>query len=359
MRTVSRTRTTLVVALGLLAGCAESRITAPQDDGFDLATAGQANATMNGLVTGSAMSGVAALGGRMPTELGPSGSAFPVPPSAGPGIPALALRLLGALPAGGGPLTVPVIRPAVLGHTYIYDPVARRYVADLSRAGAPANGVRFILYAVDSGSHEPIVSQETGYADLTDLIAGALGVGLRFRAVSGGRTFLDYAFTLTPTFTGGVLGVSGFLADEQHRLDFTIGAVGRAIGESRSARVTFDLALPSRQYHATGSIEASDKGSAETARVEVDVAIGADVIHLGGESSRAAVNARLSVNGRLFATITGDPLHPTVRGDGGRELSAVEVQVLAGLVGMVYGTIELFEHLLEPVAVLLGISISL
>ena len=82
-------------------------------------------------------------------------------------------------------------------------------------------------------------------------------------------------------------------------------------------------------------------------------------IHFTGESNADAVNAGLSVNGRLFAAITGDPHHPTVRGDGGRELSPAEIQALGGLVGVVYGVIEMFEHLLEPVAGLLGISVSL
>ncbi len=358
MRIHSKCHTALLVAAGLLAGCADSRISAPSGESFDVAAAGRANATMNALVSGAGMSGVAALGGRMPSELGASTSLPGSPEAAGSGISALALRLLQSLPAGG-PLTVQMIRPAVLGHTYVYDPAAHRYVPDPARAGAPANGVRFILYAVDPGSHEPLAGQETGYADLTEQGAVGLGVGLRFRAVSAGRTFLDYAFTLTPTFTGGVLGVTGFLADEENRLDFTIGAVGQAIGASQAARVTFDLAVPSQRFHATGSIDAAASRGVGTARVEVAVAIGSDLIHLAGESSSAAVNAGLRVNGRLFATITGDPQHPTVRGDGGRELSPAEIQVLGGLVGVVYGAIEMFEHLLEPVAVLLGISISL
>ena len=93
--------------------------------------------------------------------------------------------------------------------------------------------------------------------------------------------------------------------------------------------------------------------------MELAVTIGSDLIGFTGESSASTVNARLSVNSRLFASITGDPQNPTVRGDGGRELSPAEVKVLGGLVGVVYGVIEMFEHLLEPVAVLLGISISL
>ncbi len=359
MRALPGIRTGLIIAAVVLAGCAESRISAPSGQRFDIAATGRANVTMNALVAGSGMSGVAALGGRMPAELGASGSLSGAVAAGASGIPALALRLLQSLPAAGGPLAVQVIRPAVLGHTYVYDPAAHRYVPDPERAGAPANGVRFILYAVDPGTHEPHAGQETGYADLTDGGAAGLGLGLHFRAVVSGRTFLDYAFTLAPTFTGGLLQVSGFLADDQNRLDFTIVAAGEAIGASRAVQVAFDLAIASQQFHATGSIDAAASGATGTARVEVAVAIGSDEIHLAGESSAAAVNAGISVNGRPFATITGDPHHPTVRGDGGQELTPAEIQVLGGLVGVVYGAIEMLERLLEPVAALLGISVSL
>ena len=144
-------RNALVVAALLLAGCAESRITTPSGESFDIAAAGRANASMNALVSGPGMSGVAALSGRMPAELGAPAAVPGISSAGASGLPALALRLLRSLPAAGGPLAVQVIRPAVLGHTYVYDPAAHRYVPDPARTGAPANGVRFILYAADPG----------------------------------------------------------------------------------------------------------------------------------------------------------------------------------------------------------------
>ena len=123
-------------------------------------------------------------------------------------------------------------------------------------------------------SHEPQADHETGYADLTDQNAPGFSVGLRFRAVASGKTFLDYAFTLAPTLTGGLLRVSGFLADDQNRLDFTIGAAGQAIGGSQAAHVSFDLAVPAQHFHAVGSIDAVANGDGGTARVEVAVGIG-------------------------------------------------------------------------------------
>ena len=55
-----------------------------------------------------------------------------------------------------------VIPASVLGTTYVFDPLQHSYVADPSRTGAPANGVRYILYAVNPFTHEPVVSAEVG-----------------------------------------------------------------------------------------------------------------------------------------------------------------------------------------------------
>ncbi len=349
----------LIAGVLLLAGCAQSRITAPEGQSLDLDAASRTNASMNALVSAPGMTGIAALGGRMPAELG-APTVAPAFSAAGmSGIPALALRLLRSLPTAAAPEAVQVIRPSVLGHTYTYNTTTHRYEPNASRSGAPSNGVRFILYAVGPDSHEPIVSQEIGYADLTDQMVAGFAVSLRLRAVASGSTFLDYAFTLTPSLGGGSLEVTGFLADDHNRLDFTLGATGAGVGSTQAAHVTFDLAVASQHFHATGAIDATSGEGGGTAHVDVSITIGADGLRLLGQSNAAEVNASLSVNGRLFANITGDPHHPTVRGEGGRELTPAEIVALGGLVGMVYGVIETFQHLLEPVAALLGISILL
>jgi hypothetical protein len=177
--------------------------------------------------------------------------------------------------------------------------------------------------------------------------------------VAGGGTVLDYAFTLSPTPTGGSLRVSGFLADDRNRLDFALAAASQSGALEQSGRVTFDLALPAQRFHATGSVEAATNGSAGAVRIDVSVAIGADLIHFSGASNGDVVSVAISANGRLLATITGDPHHPIVRGSDGRELSPAETLALGGLVSVVYRAIEMVEHLLEPVALLLGLGGSL
>lgn len=80
-----------------------------------------------------------------------------------------------------------VIPPSVRGTTYVFDPEKHCYVPDPNRTGAPENGVRYALYAVNPFTHEPVVSEEIGYADLTDEGDDTPNTAaLRLRAVSGG-----------------------------------------------------------------------------------------------------------------------------------------------------------------------------
>ena len=93
-------------------------------------------------------------------------------------------RLMSAATLDVG-LASPALRPEALGSTYIYDPALRRYVVAPGRSGAPANGVRFILYAVNPVTHEPISAVEIGYADLLDEgVARPTGIDLRLIVVS-------------------------------------------------------------------------------------------------------------------------------------------------------------------------------
>lgn len=344
----------IVLVGALLAACGESPTSS--QDGLDVEATSRSNATLNSLVNGAGASSVAALAGRLPVELGGASSAGS--PEAAPGVAGIAERLLRSLPGASGPSTAAVIRPQVLGRTYTYDPGARRYVFAPGRAGAPENGVRFILYAVDPVSREPDVAHETGFAELTDLAPAGPGARLDFRAVAGGKLVLEYDLTLSPTILGGTLQVSGMLQDDQDRLNFGFSATTLLPGGA-ATRVTFELDVPTQHFHAEGAINTLGNGSSGRVQVGVTIAAGDAVIHFSGSSSATVVDAAISVNGHLLATITGNPRQPTVRGSGGRVLSPEEMQTLGGLVGMVYGVFEMFEHLLEPAAAILGVALWL
>src|ERR1051325_10391009 len=65
------------------------------------------------------------------------------------------------------------VRTQALGTTFVWDPATNSYIAS-SDSGAPANGERFILYALSQRTGLPSVPLTAiGYVDLTHASAGA------------------------------------------------------------------------------------------------------------------------------------------------------------------------------------------
>jgi hypothetical protein len=251
----------------------------------------------------------------------------------------------------------PALRSGSLGTTYIYDPAVERYVPAPGRAGAPANGVRFILYAVNPITHEPIVSVEVGYADLID--EGATrptGVGLRLIVVSEGTTYLDYRVAIDGSPNAGTLAVSGFLTDGETRLDFDISASGTVGPTGATMDVAFEFDVPARAFNVIGTVQGTHGSGGDLGRINLVVRSGLTKIDVAVTGDEHTINATVLVNNEIFATITGDHHNPVIRGAGGRELTPQEIEALQGIFRLVGAVFELFGNLLTPVAAILALS---
>jgi hypothetical protein len=265
---------------------------------------------------------------------------------------ASAARVLAATAAQDG-AGVPALPPHVKGTTFIWDATQHRYVAASGRSGAPTDGVRFVLYAVNPFTNEPVVAAEIGYADLTDIGAGrASGVGLRLQLVSGGMTYLDYSVIADGTETTGSLSVNGFLSDGATRLNFQITARGTNAPGASTGQVTFQFDIPDRAFSATGDVRGSE--SLGSQHVDLVVRVHDARIAFAVESDARSVNASISVNDQLFATVTGDPHQPVVRGAGGRELRPDEAQALGQMMGLADTAFRMLGDLLKPAEAILG-----
>ena len=85
-----------------------------------------------------------------------------------------ATALRAALLPSSGAIAASIFPPAVvLGTTYTWNATTFQYEANDPAVvpGAPSNGVRFILYALDLAG-QPIATQPIGYADLMDESSG-------------------------------------------------------------------------------------------------------------------------------------------------------------------------------------------
>lgn len=249
------------------------------------------------------------------------------------------------------------IPPEALGKTYVYDTGTDTYVAS-DIPGAPANGVRFLLYAVDPVTHaiaEPL--NQLGYVDVIDQ-SGSDNRAARIVVVSGSTTYLDYGVEASGTATGGRVLVDGFVTDGTTRADFRLDNRIEMTGLS-SGEATLDYAIevPTRDlefgFDMTLALDAEEQSAAITLGLELSgpnghVNLAGDYTTLGGSGS-----LDVDVNGDDFATIsvTTTPTTTTIEvvGARGNALTDAEREALERIFEAFEGAFEVVDDLLRPV----------
>lgn len=228
----------------------------------------------------------------------------------------------------GGPR---LFDPAVLGHTFEWDPPSVRYVST-TRAGAPAGGARAILYALD-GFISGLPAQPLSELGATDLVEGSAGGRPTLQAIvqgpGGGPVYANYR-------VGGAFGTAafsltaeGFVANDGKRLEL------QAAFAADNSSATFDISLELRARGlAVRSIERFDYfPGGYTATIDYRLRYGRDAVLMigpvtvtevtpGVSSTRADVD--FLINGRVFARIRGTNEGIALRGPDGEVLTTVQ-----------------------------------
>lgn len=253
----------------------------------------------------------------------------------------------------------PIISPAHLGRTFVYVPELDDYAVDPDRTGAPANGVRFILYEVDSADR-PIVEQEVGYLDLIDQGQGsATDADLRLLMVLGAKTVIDYHTTVDLGLGTGAITVDGFIQPEEDRLDFDIDLTGVAERSGGTAELLFNLSIDSRDFSIAGAVSGIEDVSGESGRVDLTVRHGNDSFRVDVDGNDTEIDGTVYLNGEVLALVTGDPEDPTLSAADGGGLTASQLQALGFIVKATEGVFLLVGGLLEPVAALVLLAFLL
>jgi hypothetical protein len=251
----------------------------------------------------------------------------------------------------------PLISEWHRGVTFVYSALHGRYMADPAREGAPANGVRFILYDASSGELDP--DTEIGWADLIDEgDESDEDVALRLVSEQHGLAVLDYRATLDQVGPqSGVITVDGFLRNEADRLDFDITVQGTG-GDEEAVDVAFAMGIESRGFEALGTLSGTG-GEGGPGEIDVTVRHGDHAIEVDLESTGAELTGTFTIDGELFATASGNPEHPTFTSADGDPLTTYETGVLLQMVGIVEAVFRLFAGLVAPVAGLVVLGILL
>ena len=261
-----------------------------------------------------------------------------------------------ALVPSGGVIAASVLPPALLGKTFEWNTSTLQYEAT-ARTGAPANGVRFILYALDVNG-APIVAQEIGYADILDESnATTQKVHILVVGLDPAVTYLDYTIGATTGVTSAMLAVVGYISDGTNRLDFNTTFTGTA--SSAAFDIRFDVNADDAHVRLKVTLTAPTANTLRAAvsfRLqfgdEVLVVTGSETVNLNTQEDTGTLT--VMVNGGIYATVAIVGGNPTYTGGGGQALTADDLTALGAIFDAIGLVSNQFDALVAPAASLGG-----
>ena len=338
----------------LAAGCGGGDSTAP-DAPFDPAGTSSDVGAIEASFESPATAGFTAAAGAISAVLGesPAAAAVKVMPTKaliaggkrGAGHYAATVAKAYVRPSGGitPSLSTAAILDEHLGVTFTRDPETLEYgPSDLP--GAPEDGVRFMVYAVDPISGAPITPLvEVGYADIvTTETASAATV--RIELVSAGVTYLDYAVGITAATSAGTITVSGFVTNGDDRVNFDLDT--HLDLDSSEVTVDFTITVPTRGGFRI-DFEGEVTETAVTSNLEARGPHG--TVAVAGTQNETSGSFEVEVNGELFATITiPQGQQPVIAGADGEPLTNEELEALEAVFAVFAGGFTFMGELLEP-----------
>lgn len=248
--------------------------------------------------------------------------------------------------AGEG-TTASAIPLSALGKTFEWNVTTDRY-EPTTRTGAPANGVRFILYTLDGTGYapaEPLV--EVGYVDFTRSSSTAT-VSVR---TSGGTEIVNYTATVGGTSSAPTMSVEGFVGAGANRVNFELSfGVSLFTG---NITVSWRVEVPSRGLASRVQIGIGENGVAFSALMRA----GVRKVEMGGTLGESGGIIVVRIGGKVFARLTFDATGgATVADADGNPLTAEEEQTLERIFEFFESAFDAPEVLLSPLYTLLDVD---
>lgn len=332
------------------------------NSGFDARSAAAAveSAAPDTQQNGDLLGTLSLVSGAVDADAGLPGTSVVVVNGLAPTLdPASVEALLSREDAGAAAPSLSVLLPdPLLGKTLVWNPETGEYEVDPDRTGAPASGVRFVMYAIDPATGEPAEPlDELGHVELVDESAEDTGLRLRVRAVD---TTGDSPLELLNYFVDGSLEVSGesrvellsrgFLDDGTDRLDFDLATEVVVPPQGTTAQLIATYALALREgaavildLGADVDLESPDSG---TLQLELAVENDGDVVRLTVDvDGQQNMEGTVSFNGETVVEIGGTAAEPTFTRPDGSELTAEEREALRDMVEAVEEILDFAESL--------------
>ena len=253
------------------------------------------------------------------------------------------------------PIAAAIFPDSARGKTFVWDTTSDRYVTSTA-AGAPANGVRFLLYAVQPFAIVPARPLSMiGYVDLTDQTtpsAAVLGVAIVGTTGPTPMTYANYTISRLVGQSAGA-SVAGFVSDGVTRLDLTSALT--ATLTAFTVQTTVDVAAQGVHISETASVS----GAASVAiTTDFSLTSGGETVRANGtvtvDTATRTVGGSIAVtvNGQPFATITVGPAGPSYSGASGVQLTPADQTALRSLFTASINLFATVFLLTEPALVL-------
>jgi hypothetical protein len=257
------------------------------------------------------------------------------------------------VPSGNGlrpSLSTAAVPAEYQGVTFVYDVESNTYVAS-DLGGAPGNGVRFLLYAVNPITGEIVEPlNQVGYADIVTTETSS-SASIQVRLVSAGVTYLDYTVAVGGSSTAVTLSISGYVTNGTDRTNFDLDHHLSGNDQSFTIVIDYQLEVPTRGFRIEmdGSIQVGETQTVTTLDLQARGDHG--TVRIEGGETNGTGSYQVLVNGDLFATITVTSAgEPVITGAAGAPLTDEERATVRGVFGIFLEGGDFFEDLADPIS---------
>lgn len=187
----------------------------------------------------------------------------------------------------------------LLGKTFEWDDVETKYVLT-ARAGAPSNGIRFIVY-----DRTTVPPTENGYLDVTDDSSPAVD-RLGVKLVKNDVTRLDYDIAVTGGTSSATASIAGFVTDGSDQVDFDVMETLTETADGFRIDVDYSMSLADEPL-SVNLAYALDVGTTVTADFTATFVNGLNTLVLDlSQDAEGAYDGAVRWNGDLVMTVAGD-----------------------------------------------------
>ncbi len=228
------------------------------------------------------------------------------------------------------------------------------YVVDETQTG-PANGIRFLLYAVNPVTEEivePLI--EIGHAELLDESTETTAA-VRLVVVSGGVTYVDYLVSAAGPPTAPSFSIVGFITDGEVVADFDLSIATQTNIGGTTVDIMYTIGVDARDFSVSADVSFAENESGGSITVDVSVSHGQNTVRIAGSIQDGMGTLQVFGNGELFATLTFTLTSIEVLNANGEPLSEREAQVLRELFDFVEDAFDVWENLFDPVGFLFNV----